>query len=249
MNGLPRGYCEDVEPRFVRYPYKSDAKCKVINILGNNSELINPSEYRVLAGAISLADQSGDRIRSIANFTIHPDYTGMPALVNNIAIVTVAAPFLAGIVTPLRLPSNPDPVEFTLCTVAGWGGTNTNNQASAQLRYFVTYVYGQKECTRVYNSIPGIKNILPSMICAVSHTLQSSNCAGDEGNALVCNNRLTGVLSLPDGCTQSTLPEVYTRISNYTTWIRSVSGSGSVYSANILALIGIFSFIQIYFSM
>lgn len=47
----------------------------------------------------------------------------------------------------------------------------------------------------------------------------------DIGNALVCNSTLTGILFHDQNCGPTTFPELYTRINNYTTWIRTISSS------------------------
>lgn len=56
---------------------------------------------------------------------------------------------------------------------------------------------------------------------------------GDEGNALVCNGELTGILSLTNQCLVTSYPEVYTRVSNYTQWIRGVTGGASSFKPQL----------------
>lgn len=52
---------------------------------------------------------------------------------------------------------------------------------------------------------------------------------GDEGIALVCSGGLTGIMIQTNLCAVSSYPEIYTRVSNYTEWIRSVTGGASTY--------------------
>lgn len=72
---------------------------------------------------------------------------------------------------------------------------------------------------------------------------------GDEGNALVCAGTFTGVLSRTDGCRSTSWPEVYTRISNHTAWLRSVSGSSAIYPPGVFAILGLISLAQMFFTM
>ncbi|XP_041970918.1 trypsin 3A1-like [Aricia agestis] len=217
------------------------ASCLFDFAAGGQYVLINPSQYRIFSGATLLTnDTSADRVRAIQNFTIHPDYTGTPALLNNIAIITLTVPFAQNAVTPISLPAaSHNPADFTLCTVTGWGGVNSTTTGNTELMYATKYIYNQDLCASLYNPVAGALNILPSMVCAVSYDTMSSGCAGDDGNPLVCNGVFTGLLSLSDGCRSSSYPEVYTRVSNYTTWIRTISGSPSLYSSGIFIAIAL----------
>ncbi|XP_050343493.1 transmembrane protease serine 9-like [Nymphalis io] len=213
---------------------------------------INPTQYRVFAGATVLTNDTTDRVRGIVDYVVHPRYTGPPAFVNNIAVLTLASPFAKTVVRPISLPSsNFAPADFTLCTVTGWGAYNRSTPylSSVRQRYATKYVYNQDVCTGIFNTIEHSPNILPSMICAASYDLLSSNCFGDDGNSLVCNGVFTGVLSVGHQCELSSFPEIYTRISNYTTWIRGISGAGTTCSHSIFTMITVFSIIQIYLSM
>ncbi|KAM3967199.1 trypsin beta-like [Aphomia sociella] len=207
---------------------------QVIPILAN--------EFRVFAGsAILTNDSSADRIRNIANYTVHPDHIIEPSNVNDIAVITLVSPFLSTVVTPLSLPStNYNPSDFTQCTVAGWGGTTSGSTTpSTQLQYIHKYTYNQNLCMSVYNKMPNALNILPSMLCAATYDVLAAGCAGDHGNALVCNGTLAGIAFMPADCLNdwSAHPEVYTRVSNYTTWIRSVTGSAPTLKPGFMALI------------
>ncbi|XP_045765258.1 serine protease 30-like [Maniola jurtina] len=215
-----------------------------------NFQLLSANEMRVFAGAVLLTnDTSSDRVRGVSNITIHPEYTGPPAFVNDVAVLALPVPFAENVVTPAALPSsNHNPPDFTTCTVTGWGGYDMTSQASLQLRYVHKYIYNQNLCMSIYNSMIGATNILPSMVCAVSLDLLSSNCNGDYGNPLVCAGTFTGILSQSDGCSRSSFPEIYTRISNQTRWLRSVSGSSAIYAPGVFVTIAVFSVMQILFT-
>ncbi|CAB3236883.1 unnamed protein product [Arctia plantaginis] len=188
---------------------------------------IDVSQHRVFAGATMLTnDTDTNRIRPIANITIHPGYIHPPSSLNNIAIITLTTPYLNTIGTPLALPAaNFDPADFTVCQIASWGAESIHENASVSLRATNKFIYSHNLCRSVYSQRPFTVNVFPSMICAATLDVVSSGCYGDEGVPLVCNGVLTGILFETNQCAFAASPEVYTRVSNYTEWIRSISGS------------------------
>ncbi|CAH2268722.1 jg24613 [Pararge aegeria aegeria] len=153
------------------------ASCLFVEV-NNVLEPLSGSELRVFAGSVLLTnDTSADHVRAVSNITIHPQYTGAPAFVNDISVLRLSSPFLATVVSPATLPSsNQNLPDFTTCTVAGWGGNDMNSMGSVQLRFANKYIYNQNLCMTIYNPIAMQRNILPSMVCAVSWDLLSSNC-------------------------------------------------------------------------
>ncbi|XP_059056775.1 trypsin alpha-like [Achroia grisella] len=205
---------------------------------------INPSEFRVFAGSVFLSNATSDRIRLITNYFVHPEHIIAPSHVNDIAILNLTLPFALSVVTPLPLPSgNFSPSDFTRCTVAGWGAWTTGSTTpSEQLRFSNTYIYNQDECRGLVHNAQNLGNLLPTMICAAHFNVLAKTCLGDKGNPLVCGGTLTGISFLPTDCLTSTnitpvLPEVYTRVSNYTTWIRSITSSAPTVRLGLYALL------------
>ncbi|XP_063360512.1 serine protease 1-like [Cydia amplana] len=202
---------------------------------------ITIGNYRVFAGAHLLSnDTSTERVRNIAQYVVHPNYLGIPSYVGDLAVVYLNTPFANTTVVPLSLPANNyNPADFTDCVVAGWGAATAVSllTANVEQKYVNTYIYNQQDCTSVYNPLHGLPNILPSMICAVSYDIVSSSCNGDEGNALVCGNTLTGILALHSNCAATSYPEIYTRVSNYTEWIRPLVSSASTFTSGASVLL------------
>ncbi|KAF6095118.1 hypothetical protein HJG60_012090 [Phyllostomus discolor] len=72
-------------------------------------------------------------------------------------------------------------------------------------------------------------NILPlitqNMMCAGSFREGRSACQGDSGGPLVCQKRSRniwyqlGIVSWGVGCGRKNMPGVYTKVSNYLSWI------------------------------
>ncbi|KAM6153739.1 kallikrein-13-like isoform 2-T2 [Erethizon dorsatum] len=76
-------------------------------------------------------------------------------------------------------------------------------------------LYSDEECRRVY---PG--KITTNMLCAGTKEGGKDSCEGDSGGPLVCNNTLHGIISWGDfPCGQPNRPGVYTRVSQYVSWI------------------------------
>ncbi|KAJ8733380.1 hypothetical protein PYW08_001678 [Mythimna loreyi] len=204
--------------------------------------VINPTEYRVFAGGINLNnDNNPEQIRVIVNITRHPGYTGSPMFAHNIAVLTLNNPFNSTIATPLAIPHESfQPAEGAECVTAGWGSQNLSSSAS------VTQMYSRKVITnQMFCSLMLGANILPSMICASPFDRPTTACVGDFGNGLVCNGGLTGILSMTTpNCQEQAYPEVYTRVANYTTWIRSATAGASVIQPGLAALV-LFSLLQI----
>ncbi|CAH1647061.1 unnamed protein product [Spodoptera littoralis] len=211
-----------------------------------NSPLIILNQYRVFAGGVNLLENNMNRIRTPVNITLHPNYIGPPALVNNLALIGLNSAFGNEII-PVALPSAGSQVPvMTQCYAAGWGAEDMRYTESTLQRFVSKYVYDQHICTIQYN-INSQMNLLPSMLCAASWDVVSSGCEGDIGNGLMCNGTLQGVLSVSTQCRGNSVPEVYVRVADYTTWIRSVSGVASTFQPGMAALmiIAILQFITV----
>ncbi|XP_026755378.1 trypsin beta-like [Galleria mellonella] len=200
------------------------------------------SEFRVFAGSAFLSnDTLNDRVRNILNYTTHPQHLIEPSHANDLAVITLISPFPEAVVTPLALPpSDYVPTDFTVCTVAGWGArTNTSSMPSTQLQFINKYIYNQNLCASVFNDLEHVERILPTMVCTTSEDIVTGGCMGDQGSALVCGGVLTGISFLPNDCMSenNVRPEIYTRVSNYTKWIQSVTDSAPSVKPGFMALL------------
>lgn len=212
---------------------------------GSSPVPIIPSEYRVFAGSVLLTNNSSPELfRMVVNITRHPNYIGSPMFVNDIAIITLNEPFNNAVVTPLPLPHQSfQPAEGAECVTAGWGSQEITVSANVNMLFARKVIPSQKICAIQYNTVQG-PNILPSMLCATTLDGRTAGCVGDYGNGLVCNGGLAGILSMSSYCTVNTFPEVYTRVANYTTWIRNVTGGASTFQPGLAALI-LFTVVQL----
>ncbi|XP_026737140.1 anionic trypsin-like [Trichoplusia ni] len=193
--------------------------------------LINPQFYRVFGGHRSLGNNMNDpdRVRMIENFTIHPDFVGNNQHLNDIAIITLDSPFVAGqYLQPLPLPEQdeqPSEQEGD-CTICGWGKkTADTSLMQNSLTYAPKTVLNQTECIAEYYTKFNIPTAVDeNMVCAASTRSLTYGCPGDEGGPLVCNKRLAGVLFTSVRCGISTDPLLYTRVSPYANWAKGVVG-------------------------
>lgn len=77
-------------------------------------------------------------------------------------------------------------------------------------------VVSQTACTNAYRRIATISS---GMICAFANSPPRDACQGDSGGPLVMDDTLIGVVSWGEGCANATYPGVYTRVSEYYSWI------------------------------
>lgn len=109
-------------------------------------------------------------------------------------------------------------------TVVGWG-VMRNQRASELLKELRLPVMDYNKCVRAYNNT---YNLTDSMFCAGKNTPEDT-CKGDSGGGyLFRDNRkkkwtLQGIVSWGGPqCGKPDQPSVYTKVSLFTSWIRSV---------------------------
>ncbi|XP_028454599.1 serine protease 33-like [Perca flavescens] len=82
-------------------------------------------------------------------------------------------------------------------------------------------IVGNREC----NCDFGVGSITNNMICAGLRAGGKDSCQGDSGGPLVSKQGsrwiLGGIISFGNGCAQPNTPGVYTRVSQYQSWINS----------------------------
>ncbi|XP_055912813.1 collagenase-like [Eupeodes corollae] len=104
---------------------------------------------------------------------------------------------------------------------SGWGMINDEGDSSEDLQYAEMQIVPNSVCLRYYGYA-----IKSSNICAQG-PVGTSTCSGDSGGPLVTEstNTLIGLTSFGAamGCTLG-LPEAFTRISSYRSWILEQTG-------------------------
>ncbi len=170
------------------------------------------------------AEEQSGHLTEIDLVHLHPAYNSW-TVENDIAVARLATPVDLEAATPIALH---DPATGTglaenqALTVAGWGTTSSGGVPSARLKaatIFVDTGCGQYPTSEIIDS---------AMFCAAAPNTDS--CQGDSGGPVVLGDdngtsSLAGVVSWGYGCAQAAYPGVYTRVSNYTDWIKSHTGS------------------------
>nr|XP_034830046.1 trypsin-3-like [Maniola hyperantus] len=100
--------------------------------------------------------------------------------------------------------------------VSGYGIISYEGPVSSVLRAATVEIVGQDICTRAYRRIAKISD---GMLCAVANNPPRDACQGDSGGPLVVKGTLVGIVSWGEGCANITYPGVYTRVSEYYSWI------------------------------
>ncbi|XP_059195073.1 mast cell protease 4-like [Centropristis striata] len=123
----------------------------------------------------------------------------------------------------IPLPSPTENIkDNTPCRVAGWGSTRTGGAVVDELRVVDVSTIKERACENVWGS-----NLPPHVICAGGFGTNKGFCQGDAGGPLVCNGKAVGVASHNQrgNCNYPDVPNVYTDISKYITWINSIINS------------------------
>lgn len=191
------------------------------------SSSTKPSSVRVKAGATNY--QVGGNWTRIEMVVRHPRYNPKTEQ-NDIALIKLKSHPKGKLIplanTRLKIQIG-QPLEVT-----GWGATSEDGDASrGLLKASVPYV-DNSTCNKPasYNG-----TILKGMMCAGRKAGGIDACQGDSGGPLILRTSegpvLVGVVSFGIGCARKLKYGVYTRVSNYRSWIRNViterSGSKS----------------------
>lgn len=165
-------------------------------------------------------------VATISTVYIHPQYE-QGQLANNIALLRIRESFPRSIYKKVAFRCPGSEVDGEKLLVAGWGWLrDQSGQLSTQLRQ-VALPYAGSACARYYESIE--KTIDEKMFCAgdLDHG-GAGICNGDEGGAAVKKgkrkNYVIGIASYVYDCGQPKMISVFTFVSSYSEWIKSILG-------------------------
>uniref|UniRef100_A0A7N5ZWE6 Peptidase S1 domain-containing protein n=1 Tax=Anabas testudineus TaxID=64144 RepID=A0A7N5ZWE6_ANATE len=179
-------------------------------------------------------NQSGPNInevnRTVSQVIVNPDYNNT-LLNNDIALMKLSSPVnYTDYIKPICLASNSSQFyNSTLCWATGWGRLGNDQLPANTLQEVQIPVIGNNQCSRDYVSVASA-NITNNMICAGQQG--KGTCQGDSGGPLQCKQGSVwiqaGITSFGVPCALAGFPEVYTRVSQYETWITNQVGGANV---------------------
>uniref|UniRef100_A0A3Q3QBE8 Peptidase S1 domain-containing protein n=1 Tax=Monopterus albus TaxID=43700 RepID=A0A3Q3QBE8_MONAL len=184
------------------------------------------SNLLVFLGSQTLLSLSPYRVfRTVTQIISHPDFN--PAtLDNDIALVRLSSPvnFTTHVLPVCLAASGSTFYNGTDAWVTGWGNTCVSSvppPVPYNLREVDVPVVGNRQCNCDY----GVGTITDNMMCAGSPAGGKGTCQGDGGGPLVSKQGgrwiQGGIVSFGIACVVPHLPGVYTRVSQYQSWISS----------------------------
>lgn len=174
------------------------------------------ADIRVVIGRQNLDGSDGD-IRDVIQIVRHPNYDN-DTLESDIALLRISAPSSQA---PINLPKGSISAGFVSgldATVVGWGELSEDGPTTNVLQEVVLPLVDQEICEATYSDLS------ENMICAAGGPNGGvDSCQGDSGGPLMANFGglwyLAGIVSFGEGCALPDTPGVYTRVSNFLSWI------------------------------
>ncbi|XP_062255620.1 trypsin-like [Platichthys flesus] len=158
-----------------------------------------------------------------AEFIRHPDYNPRTQD-SDIMLIRLSRPAtLNSFVRPATLPLK-CASDGTMCQISGWGSLRASDEGSRypnKLQCLEAPLLSDDTC---FNAYPF--QITENMMCVGYLNGGKDSCQGDSGGPMMCGGELQGVVSWGHGCALRNKPGVYTKVCNYTPWIRNTMASG-----------------------
>nr|XP_019543397.2 trypsin delta-like [Aedes albopictus] len=198
---------------------------------------MSASRIQAMADDLNVLPKMGSatrQVRQAKSLNIHDKYNPT-TLANDLALVSLVSEFTKtnSLYPSKRASSAPPPGQ--LCSLAGWGVVVENSQTiSPSLQRVNLEVISFQHCNAAYQGA-----LVKGMMCASAPGRDA--CQGDSGGALICQNRVAGVVSFGSGCAHPTYPGVYMDITHYEKWIgKALSGAQSlVQGASLILLVAL----------
>lgn len=188
-----------------------------------------PRQFTVRLGDIDLStdgEPSAPVTFKVTEVRAHPRFSRV-GFYNDIAIMVLDRQVRKSkFVIPVCLPKpNFVPTERLIgrrATVVGWGTTYYGGKESTVQRQADLPIWRNEDCNRAY-----FQPITENFLCAGFSEGGVDACQGDSGGPLMMkvNQRWTqlGIVSFGNKCGEPGYPGVYTRLSEYTDWIKETA--------------------------
>ena len=204
--------------------------------------LTSPTQVQVIAGQSTLPDSGGALVPrvNVDRILINPDWFA-DQYRSDVALLHLATPLALNGVTvkPILLPDLADwPSGGTSALITGWGNSRSQEDPAFPTtlrKATVTVIGGPRDARcgdyRAYG--PDVQGYDPAvMLCAgTASPPYIDTCQGDSGGPLAVQRDgqwyLAGITSWGEGCAVPGYPGIYTRVTAFTSWIRSAMAPGS----------------------
>ncbi|XP_014704306.2 chymotrypsinogen 2-like isoform X1 [Equus asinus] len=178
------------------------------------------TSHRVVLGEFDQgSSQENIQVLKIAKVVKNPSYSSL-TIRNDITLVKLASSArLSNTVSPVCLPSANDNFPAgTLSVTTGWGKTQYDaSKTPDKLQQAVLPLLSNTDCKKYWGS-----KIANSMVCAGASGV--SSCNGDSGGPLVAQKNgawtLVGIVSWGSSVCSTSTPAVYTRVTEFVSWIQ-----------------------------
>lgn len=188
---------------------------------------LNESAVTTVTVGLKYLSEFTDKSMEVEKLIIHPKYeTKNVTIENDIGLIKLKHQLQFNEkVKPIDLPREDEEQDFRLVQIAGFGALDRKkNQASEQLMAATIRI--------VHNNLCKVRWIGYSpfrQVCAGDLSGKKDACLGDSGGPLFGTKQngqpvLLGITSFGKGCATVGRPAVYTRVSHYVDWIKSVIG-------------------------
>ena len=174
-------------------------------------------DYIVAFGKARRSEYTFDDVVFVERVSIAPGYRFGQVSPNDIAVLRVSGQPNA--TRSIMASSNTDASTGEVVLISGFGRTESG-ASSDRLLSADTRVISTSQCRQWFS------NVNSSQICILDNVGRRQNaCNGDSGGPLFRTNATqVGLTSFGRGGCPTSAPAVYTRISAFRSWIRSVSG-------------------------
>jgi trypsin len=177
---------------------------------------------RVQVGTYDISKSSNGEWRSVAGYWMHPSYA---SLTYDIALIKLSSPVttVKPVLLNTRFGAAPYESVTQMLTVVGWGyQSEGSGMTTTQLRTVDVPVTSTATCQVPY---PGVTTM---QICAGYNFNGMDSCSGDSGGPLFWRSKdadevvLVGAVSYGRGCARAGYYGVYTRVSSFIGFIKSM---------------------------
>ena len=185
-------------------------------------------EIDAVANVFNLRTEAGERVQ-LKEIHIHPNYKDR----NydwDIALIKLNRPITSVKPAYTLKASNAHLAQPTkIVTVAGWGYIPEQNRFPNEVHKVSMPIRTHEECVASYNDWP-FNPITTRMVCAGYPQGGADSCQGDSGGPLILkdnggNPLIVGIVSFGEGCGMANAFGVYSRVSEFETWVKGFAGN------------------------